>query len=156
LLLRGRVLEGIKERAEAQSLVPEGLLALARLGWLMAGAALLAVFAAHRRWWAWLLLPMVVLVPPFLATGDLDTTLAGFLAFGITIAGALHFGHRWWPAYLLVAAAVLLVLLLAPDAYAAFGLIFLVGTTAVLLATISRTLTAPTGRARERATAVRA
>ena len=33
-------------------------------------------------------------------------------------------GHRWWPADALIAAGVLLVLVLAPDACAAFGLLF--------------------------------
>ena len=150
-----RLLEGIKERAEAQPLVPDGLSALARLGWLVACAGLLAVFVAHRRWWPRLALPVIVLVPPFLATHDPDSTLAGFLALGITIAGALQFGRRWWPAYVLIAAAVLLVLLLAPDAYAAFGLIFLLGAIVVAIAVAPHMLAAPRGRLRERATAVR-
>jgi len=121
-----RVLEGIKERAEARPLVPLGVQVPARLGWLLAGAALVAVFAAHRRWWPWLALLVLMLVPPYLATGDLDSTLAGVLALGIPLAGGLAFGRRWWPAYVLIASFVLLVLLLAPDAYAAFGLIFFV------------------------------
>jgi hypothetical protein len=48
------------------------------------------------------------------------------LAIGITLAGFLAFGWRWCAPYLLVASTVALVLLLAPDSYAAFGLIFLV------------------------------
>jgi hypothetical protein len=50
--------------------------------------------------------------------------LAGFLAIGIGVSGALVFGRRWWPAYLLIASAVLLVLILTPDAWTAFGLLF--------------------------------
>ena len=150
-----RVLEGIKERAEAQPLVPDALSTLARLGWLVAGAALLAVFAAHRRWWPWLLLPVVLLVSSFLATDDLDSTVAGFLALGITIAGALQFGRRWWPAYLLIAAAVLLGLLLAPDAYAGFGLIFLLGAILVSIAVAPRMMAAPSQQPGKPATAVR-
>jgi hypothetical protein len=149
-----RVLEGIKERAEAQPLVPVGVQALARLGWLLAGAALVAFFAAHRRWWAWLLLPLALLAPPFLASGDLDSTLAGFLAVGITIAGALRFGQRWWPVYALIASAVLLILLLAPDAYAAFGLIFIVSALLVAFAAAARTLMAPTRHPRHGVTPV--
>ena len=53
----------------------------------------------------------------------MNSVLAGFLAVGITVAGCLAFGWRWWPPYTLVASAVALVLLLAPDSYAAFGLI---------------------------------
>jgi hypothetical protein len=150
-----RVLEGIKERAEAQPLVPDGLQTLARFGWLVAGATLLAAFAAHRRWWPWLLLPLLVLAPPFVATHDLDSTLAGFLAIGITIAGAQQFGRTWWPAYVLIAAAVLLVLLLAPDAYAAFGLIFLVGAIVAGIALAPRMLAAPREQPRQPAAVVR-
>jgi hypothetical protein len=58
-------------------------------------------------------------------TGDSTSALAGFLAVGITVAGALAFGRRWWPPYMLLASSVALVLLIAPDAYTAFGLIFL-------------------------------
>ena len=41
---------------------------------------------------------------------------------GITVLGALTYGSRWWPAFLVLACAVALTLLLAPDAYEAFGL----------------------------------
>lgn len=37
-----RVLEGIKERAEGRSLVPDALQLIARIGWVLAGAGLLA------------------------------------------------------------------------------------------------------------------
>jgi hypothetical protein len=50
------------------------------------------------------------------------------------VAGALAHGWRWWPPYLLLASAVALALLLAPDSYTAFGLVFL----AVGLAAIGR------------------
>jgi hypothetical protein len=36
----------------------------------------------------------------------------------------VYLGRRWWPPFALIGAAVLMVLLLAPDAYVAFGLIF--------------------------------
>jgi hypothetical protein len=54
-------------------------------------------------------------VPPFVAGGDLDCTLAGFVSVGISIAGALAFGPGWSPAYLLIASFVPLAFLLAPD-----------------------------------------
>ena len=92
-----RVLEGIKERAEDRPLVSAGVHIAARVGWLLAGASLLGVFLMHRRWWPWLGLPALVLVPPYLATGDLDATLAGFLAIGITVAGALALGAAGGP-----------------------------------------------------------
>ena len=80
----GRVLECIKERAEVQPLVPDGLQVLARVGRRLAGAALLGVFAAWLRWWPWLLVPVVLLVPPFLAKDDLDSRLAGLLGVDVT------------------------------------------------------------------------
>ena len=79
----------------------------------------------RRGWWPWLLLPVGVTAVPLWLTGDVNSFLAGFLAIGITTAGFLAFGWRWLAPYLLVACGVALVLLLAPDSYAAFGLIFL-------------------------------
>jgi len=63
-------------------------------------------------------------MPSLAATGDADAALAGFLALGASILGALVWGRRWLAPYALIAAAVLLVLLLAPDAWVAFGLLF--------------------------------
>ena len=123
-VMEQRMLRGIKERAEGQPLVPPLVQAAAQVGWALAGLVLLAVFLL-RRWWTWLLLPFAVSGPPLWMTGDLNSALAGFLAVGITVAGALSFGRRWWPPYLLLASAVALVLLLAPDPYAAFGPLFL-------------------------------
>jgi len=56
------------------------------------------------------------------STGDWNAALAAFLAIGITAFGALTFGCSWWRSYALLASAVALFLLLAPDAYAAFGI----------------------------------
>ena len=39
----------------------------------------------------------LAVVPSLALAGDLDAALAGFLAVGITVAGALAFGRRWWP-----------------------------------------------------------
>jgi hypothetical protein len=150
-----RVMEGIKERAEGQPLVAPALQILARIGWLLAGASLLGLFLAHRRWSPWLATAVLVLVPPLLATGDLDSVLAGFLAIGITVAGALAFGRWWWPAYLLIATAVLLVLLLTPDAYAAFGLIFFVLTAGLGLAAVPRIFAVTTAHRRAGVAATR-
>jgi hypothetical protein len=118
-----------------------GVQVVARLGWLLAAAGLLAMFAAHRRWWPWLALPILVLVPPYLATRDLD--------------GALAFGRRWWPAYLLLASVVLLILLLTPDAYAAFGLILFVLAGGIGLPAVYRMLSVATRRSREHIAAAR-
>lgn len=116
-----RMLRGIKERAEGRLLVPVWMMWAARLGWGMAGVGLLGCFLARRRWWPWLSLPVAAALAPLSATGDWDAALAGLLAIGITVIGALAFGRPWWAAYTLLAAGVLLALLLAPDAYVAFG-----------------------------------
>jgi hypothetical protein len=150
-----RVLEGIKERAEGRPLVPGAVQVAARLGWLLAGAGLLGLFLARRRWWPWLTVPALVLLPPFLASRDPVASLAGFLAIGLTLAGALALGRRWWPAHLLLASVVLLVLLLAPDAYAAFGLLFVVLAAALAVAGAWPGLTLSVGQGSGRAEASR-
>jgi hypothetical protein len=119
-----RMLRGIQERATGYALVPAGMLMLARLGWLLGGVGVLGVLISRRRWWPWLVGTGLILTPALTSTGDWDAALAGFLAIGITLSGAAMFGRRWWPAYLLIASAVLLVLVLAPDAYTGFGLLF--------------------------------
>ena len=126
-VMEQRMLRGIKERAETQPLTPTPLLSAARVGWVLAGLGLLAYFVSRPRWLPWLVVPALVAIPTIRMTGDYDAALAGALAVGITTLGALAFGRRWWAPYLLVASAVLLTLLLAPDAYVAFGLMFLVG-----------------------------
>ncbi len=85
----------------------------------------MGLFLRRRSWWPWLLVPAALVAVTLWLTGDIYSALAGFLALGITIAGALAYGWRWWPPYLLLASAVALVLLLTPDSYATFGLIFL-------------------------------
>jgi hypothetical protein len=119
-----RMMRGIKERAEGQPLVVPVVLVVARIGWALAGLGLVAVFLSRRHGYLWLLVPIAAVTPQLISTRDPSAVLAGFLAVGITVAGALVFGRRWWPAYALIAAGVALVLLLAPDAYVAFGLLF--------------------------------
>jgi hypothetical protein len=119
-----RMLRGIKERAEGRPLVPWWITSAARVGWVAAAALLLLAFLTRRRFQPWLVLALLPAAATLATTRDWDAALAGFLALGITIAGALAAGRRWWPSYSLLAAIVLLVLLLAPDAYAAFGLAF--------------------------------
>jgi hypothetical protein len=99
--------------------------AAAQVGWAVAGLGLLGLFLSRRGWRPWLLLPIGLVLPALWLTGDLNSVLAGFLAMGITLAGFLAWGRRWLAPYLLVASGVALVLLLAPDSYAAFGLLFL-------------------------------
>jgi len=135
-----RMLRGIKERAEGRPLVLPPIQTLARLGWLVAGLGLMAFFVS-RRWWALgLIAPGLVGVPTVALTGDYDAALAGGLAVGITTLGALAFGRRWWSPFLVLAATVLLVLLLAPDAYTAVGLLFLASSAAGFMGVVARWL----------------
>jgi hypothetical protein len=83
----------------------------------------ITIDAPAERVWPWLALPLVV-TPPALVTRDPNGALAGFLAVGITTLGGLMLGRRWWAVFPAVATGVLAVLLLAPDTYAAFGLVF--------------------------------
>jgi hypothetical protein len=120
-VMEQRMLRGIKERAEGEPLVPPAVMLAAHVGWLLAGAGLLVLFLARSRSRPWV---MLALVPAFLvvhSTGDWNAALAAFLAIGVTTLGALTSGGSWWPSYVLLASAVALILLLAPDAYAAFG-----------------------------------
>jgi len=124
-VMEQRMLQGIKERAEVRPFVAPALQAAAHIGWALAGLALLAVFLSRYSWWPWLLLPVALGLPILWFTGDLNSALAAFLALGITIAGALACGWRWWLLYLLIGSGVALVLLLAPDNFATFGGLFL-------------------------------
>jgi hypothetical protein len=123
-VMEQRMLQGVKERAEGLPFVAPVLGAVAQIGWLLAGAAVLGVFLSKRRNWPWLALPLLAAADGLLIGHDPQAALAGFLAVGITVAGALVFGRRWWGPFAYVAAFVALALLLAPDAYAAFGLVF--------------------------------
>jgi len=123
-VMQRQMLRGLRARAEGHP-SPEALLRIAaRVGWTVAGLGALRLFLVRRHRWPWLMIPLAVVVPVLLTTGDVDAALAGFLAVGITVLGVLAFGRRWWLPYTVVAAGVLLVLLLAPDAYVAFGLLF--------------------------------
>jgi hypothetical protein len=124
-VMEQRMLQGIKERAEARPFVPPVVQAAAHVGWTLAGLGLLGAFLSRRGWRPWLLVPAAPGLPILWFTGDLNSALAAFLAVGITVVGALAFGWRWWPAYLLLGSCVALVLVLAPDNFAAFGGVFL-------------------------------
>jgi hypothetical protein len=104
-----------------------------QVGWTLASLGLLTLLLADRRWRPWLPLPLSLVLTSFWLTGDLNSAMSGFLAVGITVAGFLAWGSRWCAPYLLVASAVALVLLLAPDTHSAFGLIFMALVVAVTL-----------------------
>jgi hypothetical protein len=124
-VMEQRMLQGVKERAEGKPLVPALIQAAAQLGWISAGLGLFALFAVRRGWGPWIILPIGLMLPSLLLTGDVNSVLAGFLAIGITLSGFLAFGWRWLPPYLLVGSGVALVMLIAPDSHATFGWIFL-------------------------------
>jgi hypothetical protein len=124
-VMERRMLQGVKERAEGRPFVPAAVQVAARVGWALGGLGLLALFLRRRAWRPWLVAPAAAAVPPLWLTGDLNSALAGAMAVGITVAGGLAFGWRRAWGYLPLAAAVALVLLLAPDNYSAFGLLFL-------------------------------
>jgi len=124
-VMEQRMLRGIKERAEGLPLVPGLWEWSAHVGWAAAGAGLLGLFAARARYRAWLVVPLLLAAPALVWGHDANAALAGFLAVGLTICGAVRFGLRWCWLYLVVASSVALVLLLAPDAYAVLGVAFL-------------------------------
>lgn len=126
-VMQSHLMRGIKARAEGYTDPPALLDLPARVGWVATGVALLGLFLAQRgRRRLWLLVPAAVAVPALALGHDMDAALAGFLAVGIMVLGALAFGRRWWAPFLNIAAVVMLTLLLAPDAYLAFGLAFFV------------------------------
>jgi hypothetical protein len=51
----------------------------------------------------------------------------------VSVIGALMFGRSWWSGYALIVAGVLLILVLAPDAYIVFGLLLALIITQALL-----------------------
>jgi hypothetical protein len=125
-VMQHRMMLGIKERAEGELHEPAFAYGAAKVGWILAGAGISTSLLVRRKLWPWLVLPVLAGLPAAVFTGDLNAALAGFIATGISVTGALYFGRLWWPPFLVLASLVLLTLVLAPDAYLAFGLIFLV------------------------------
>jgi hypothetical protein len=126
-VMQTHLLRGIKAHAEGHPNPPALLDIPARAGWATAGVAVFGLFLAQRgRRRLWLLAPVAVALPALTLGHDMDAALAAFLAVGITIVGALLFGTWWWAPFLNIAAVVMLILLLAPDAYLVFGLAFAV------------------------------
>ncbi|MFN8536414.1 MAG: hypothetical protein U0232_02920 [Thermomicrobiales bacterium] len=120
-----RMLLGIKARAEGQPESPAALATIAQLGWAAAGVAVAWLFARQRRRRYWLALPVVAALPALLMARDAQAGLAAFLAVGITALGFLAYGRHWWGPLLVIGPVVMLTLLLAPDAYVAIGLAFI-------------------------------
>jgi hypothetical protein len=118
-----RMLLGLKARAEGRPDAPPALMGLAQVGWAAAGITVVVLFLSQRGR-HWLVLPLVAALPALLTSSDVQAGLAAFLAVGMTALGFLIFGRNWWGSLLVIGSVVLLTLLLAPDAYVAFGLAF--------------------------------
>lgn len=127
-----RMLYGLKARAEGRPDSLPALVAMAGLGWGVAGIAVAGLFLARRRRWPWLALPILAALPALGMAHDALAALAAFLAVGIVVLGFLILGRAWWGTLLVLACVVMLTLLVARDAFAAIGLGFLVPFAAVL------------------------
>jgi hypothetical protein len=119
-----RMLLGVKARAEGRPDASPALMAVAHIGWIAAGLIITGLFLSqgHRRYWIFLC--VVATLPALLMAQDVQAALAAFLSVGITVLGFLIFGRDWWGPLLIIASLVLLTLLLAPEAYIAIGLAF--------------------------------
>ena len=147
--LERRMLLGLKARAEGRPDAPRALTLLAHLGWAAAGIAVAVLFLTQRRRWPWLALPILAALPALLMSHDLQAALAAFITVGIILLGFLIFGRSWWGPLLVIGPAVMLILLLAPEAYIAIGITFallLLATGAALVADRSRIVDNAAGR----------
>jgi hypothetical protein len=135
-VMERRMLLGVKARAEGRGgFTPwEGA---ADFGFALAVVATALLLLRRRHAWRWLAAPTLLAAGVALGTRDLAAAAAGFVALGLTIAGVPLLRRRW-TVLLPVPAAVLLVLLLAPDAYLVFGLTFLALATALVAARATR------------------
>lgn len=123
--MEAREMRGIKARAEGNPDPPALLDIPARLGWALAGVAAVGLLLRQRgARRLWLLAPLAATIPALALAHDPDAVLAAFLAVGISTLGFLTMGKRWWGPFPLLGSAVMLTLLLASDAYLAFGLAF--------------------------------
>jgi hypothetical protein len=132
-----RMLLGLKARAEGQPDSPAALMAIAWLGWAAAGITVAGLFFKKPRRWVWLVLPVLAAFPALLTSRDIQAGFAAFIAVGITVLGFLIFGRNWWGSLLILGSVVLLTLLLAPEAFTAFGLAFILFLLAALGFTVA-------------------
>jgi hypothetical protein len=133
-----RMMRGIKERAEGHPLVPAGFQGIAWAGWLAAAVAVLAPIVTNRRARRWLIVPLAYVALVLATTHDAAAALAATVAVGLPIAGGFALGRGFWPRYLVMVACVMIVLVTAPDAFAAFGLLFATGAVAIAVVELTR------------------
>jgi hypothetical protein len=139
-VMERRMLLGIKERAEARATtraVPRAWQGVAGVGFAFATVAAAFLLMRRRHAWRWLAAPVLVAGGVMLGTGDGAAAAAGFVALGLVLLG-VPLLRRWWALILPVPAVVLLVLLLVPDAYVAFGLTFVALATATAVVAFTR------------------
>jgi len=132
-----RMLLGLKARAEGRPDAPVAFTAIAQFGWVTAGISVAGLFVSQRRRRYWLALPVAAALPALLTSSDVQAALAAFIAVGITVLGFLIFGRSWWGPFLVIGSVVMLILLLAPEAYTAIGLAFTLLLLAALAATVA-------------------
>ena len=138
---RGMLL-GIKTRAEG-TLGLNGMLTLtAKAGWIVAALGLASVLFRRRRGWWWELIPLAYALAILVFTSDIWSALTGFLWWGVIAAGFIVYGKSWWKGLTLAIVAVILIFVLAPQPYFAFGIIFLIIALLYLALTQSRQVTA--------------
>ena len=135
--LERRMLLGLKARAEGRPDAPAALMAFAHLGWIAAGITVAVLFVIERRRRFWLVLPTMAGLPALLMGHDIQAALAAFIAVGIIVLGFLIFGRSWWGPLLIIASIVMLNLLLAPEAYVAIGLAFVLMLLAALMVEVT-------------------
>ena len=138
-----RMLLGLKARAEGHPDTHPLLMAIALFGWIAAGIAVGGLFASQKRRLYWLALPIAAALPALLMSSDVQAGLAAFIAVGIIVLGFLIEGRDWWGSLLVIGSVVMLTLLLAPDAYIAIGLAFillLLAALGVMVAARSKTV----------------
>jgi hypothetical protein len=121
---RGMLL-GIKARAESTSGLNQMLPLTAKAGWIVATLGLATVLFGRRRGWWWGLIPLAYAIAILVFTSDVWSAITGFLWWGVIAAGFLVFGKSWRKGLVLVIVAVILIFVLTPQPYVAFGIIFL-------------------------------
>lgn len=143
-----RMLLGLAVRAEGRPDAPAALLLLAHVSWVVAAFTMTLLFIRQKRRGFWLLLPVLATLPALLAARDVQAALAAFLAVGLPLLGFLYFGRHWWGPILIIAPLVLLTLILTPEAWTTFGLIFaaILLTAAVVVVRHARIANRSTGK----------
>jgi hypothetical protein len=122
-VMERRMLLRIKELAEGRQTIPDWLVTLAGVGWLLGTLDVTTTFVRRRRWLS-LAACLIVAALVWWSTGDPLGALAAFMGLGLALVGVALLG--WWAGVWIVGLGVFtyLVLALAYDAWVVFGLAF--------------------------------